>query len=201
MRWPAIPSLGSVARYQSQSEQVALQLEELAEKQENLRATMVAAGPITAWRIAHPPCHSSSPRLTSGTRRTTDMLARATHEAYRQSNFDVRLMASDRDDLVLICLDDLIENLGVLEIVEQRDDRAARSRTLTRCVTALTALEMGIDREAELASSLAHFYGAAKNLMLDSIRALDLGKVRQLRDDLREIAFAFRAAKLAASGH
>ena len=33
---------GSVARYQSQSEQVALQLEELAEKQENLRATMVA---------------------------------------------------------------------------------------------------------------------------------------------------------------
>ncbi|KZY23328.1 hypothetical protein A3726_28030, partial [Erythrobacter sp. HI0037] len=98
-------------------------------------------------------------------------------------------------------LDDLIENLGVLEIVEQRDDRAARSRTLTRCVTALTALEMGIDREAELASSLAQFYGAAKNLMLDSIRALDLGKVRQLRDDLREIAFAFRAAKLAASGH
>ncbi len=104
------------------------------------------------------------------------MLARAKPgEAYRQSNFDVRLMASDRDDLVLICLDDLIENLGVLEIVEQRDDRAARSRTLTRCVTALTALEMGIDREAELASSLAQFYGAAKNLMLDSIRALDLG--------------------------
>ena len=130
------------------------------------------------------------------------MLARAKPgEAYRQSNFDVRLMASDRDDLVLICLDDLIENLGVLEIVEQRDDRAARSRTLTRCVTALTALEMGIDREAELASSLAQFYGAAKNLMLDSIRALDLGKVRQLRDDLREIAFAFRAAKLAASAH
>ena len=43
------------------------------------------------------------------------MLARAKPgEAYRQSNFDVRLMASDRDDLVLICLDDLIENLGVL---------------------------------------------------------------------------------------
>ena len=78
------------------------------------------------------------------------MLARAKPgEAYRQSNFDVRLMASDRDDLVLICLDDLIENLGVLEIVEQRDDRAARSRTLTRCVTALTALEMGIDREMQ----------------------------------------------------
>ena len=55
------------------------------------------------------------------------MLARAKPgEAYRQSNFDVRLMASDRDDLVLICLDDLIENLGVLEIVEQRDDRAAQ---------------------------------------------------------------------------
>ena len=40
--WFGFALHGSVARYQSQSEQVALQLEELAEKQENLRATMVA---------------------------------------------------------------------------------------------------------------------------------------------------------------
>ena len=83
------------------------------------------------------------------------MLARAQPgEAYRQSNFDARLMVSERDDLVLFCLDDLVENLGVLEIAEARGDRAARSRSLTRCVTALTALEIGIDREAEMASSL-----------------------------------------------
>ncbi|MFW2349030.1 flagellar protein FliS [Qipengyuania sp.] len=128
------------------------------------------------------------------------MLARARPgEAYRESNFDVRLKASGRDDLVLICLDDLIENLGVLQITESRGDRASRSRTLTRCVTALTALEMGIDREAELATSLMQFYGAAKGLLLDSIRAIDLQKITQLRGDLREIAAAFRAAKLAAA--
>lgn len=128
------------------------------------------------------------------------MLARARPgDAYRESNFDVRLLASGRDDLVLICLDDLIENLGVLEIAESRGDRTARSRTLTRCVTALTALEMGIDREAELAASLTQFYGAAKGLLLDSIRVIDLQKIGELRADLREIATAFRAAKLGAA--
>lgn len=126
------------------------------------------------------------------------MLARAQpRDAYRDSHFDARLMASGRDDLVLICLEDLIENLGVLQIAEARNDRAARSRTLTRCVTALTALEMGIDRDAELASSLLQFYGAAKSLLLDSIRAVDLQKIRQLQDDMSDIASAFRAAKAA----
>ena len=92
------------------------------------------------------------------------------------------------------------ENLGVLEIAETRNDRAVRSRALTRCVTALTALELGIDREAEMAASLAQFYGAAKALLLDSIRVVDLDKIRELRDDLREIALAFRAAQRAARG-
>ena len=127
------------------------------------------------------------------------MLARARPgDAYRESNFDVRLLASGRDDLVLICLEDLIDNLGALEIAERRGDRAGRSRSLTRCVTALTALEMGIDREAELASSLTQFYGAAKGLLLDSIRQVDLVKVAELLADMREIAAAFRAAGIAA---
>ena len=126
------------------------------------------------------------------------MLARAQPgEAYRQSNFNKRLMVSERDDLVLFCLDDLVENLGVLEIAEARGDRAARSRSLTRCVTALTALEIGIDREAEMASSLMQFYGAAKGLLLDSVRNVDLDKIAQLRADMREIANAFRAARIA----
>ena len=120
-------------------------------------------------------------------------------DAYRQSNFEARLIASGRDDLVLFCLDDLIDNLGLLEIAESRQDRAARSRVLTRCVTALTALEIGIDREAEMAESLAQFYGAAKSMLLDSIRAIDLEQIAQLRGDLREISAAFRAAKLGAA--
>ena len=124
------------------------------------------------------------------------MLARARPgDAYRQSNFEARLIASGRDDLVLFCLDDLIDNLGLLEIAESRQDRAARSRVLTRCVTALTALEIGIDREAEMADSLAQFYGAAKSMLLDSIRVIDLEQIAQLRGDLREISAAFRTAK------
>jgi flagellar protein FliS len=124
------------------------------------------------------------------------MLARAKpHEAYRESHFDARLIASGRDDLVLICLEDLIENLGVLQIVEGRADRAVRSRALTRCVTALTALEMGVDRDADLSASLLQFYGAAKSLLLDSIRECDMVQIAQLQSDMTEIATAFRAAK------
>jgi len=123
------------------------------------------------------------------------MLSRSQpRDAYRQSHFDARLIASDQNDLVLICLDDLIESLGVLQIVESRNDREARSRTLTRCVTAVTALEIGIDRDAELASSLLQFYGAAKSLLLDSIRVIDVEKIAELQNDMREIATAFRAA-------
>lgn len=130
------------------------------------------------------------------------MLARSRPgDAYREANFDVRLLVSGRDDLVLICLDDLIDNLGLLEIAEQRGDRPGRSRALTRSVTALTALEMGIDREAELASSLMQFYGAAKGLLLDSIRQVDLEKIGELRADMREIAAAFRAAKIVGTTH
>jgi flagellar protein FliS len=48
-----------------------------------------------------------------------------------------------------------------------------------------------------MASSLLQFYGAAKGLLLDSVRNVDLEKIAQLRADMREIASAFRAARAA----
>ncbi len=126
------------------------------------------------------------------------MLARSQPaDAYRQANFDARLMGGSRDDLVIFCIEDLIANLGALEIAEARSDRAARSKTLTRCVTALTALELGIDRDAELATSLLQFYGAAKASLLDSIRETDLANIAALKQDFRDIAAAMQAARFA----
>ena len=124
------------------------------------------------------------------------MLAR-THpsDAYRQSAFDARLMGSRSGDLVIFCLEDFVENLGALELAQKRGDPAARSKALTRCVTALTALELGIDREADLADSLLQFYGSAKADLLDSIRQTDMAKVAQLRADFSEIIKAFKTAR------
>ncbi|MEO1969662.1 MAG: flagellar protein FliS [Sphingomonadaceae bacterium] len=117
-------------------------------------------------------------------------------DAYRQSAFDARLMGADRDDLVIFCLEDLVHNLGALELAEQRGDPAARSRALTRGVTALTALEIGIDREAQLADSLLQFYGSAKATLLDSVRGIDLARIAALKADFSDIAQAFRKARV-----
>ncbi|EDL49946.1 flagellar protein FliS [Erythrobacter sp. SD-21] len=123
------------------------------------------------------------------------MLSRAKpRDAYRQASFDARLLGSSRDELVLFCLEDFIDNLGQLELADRRFDHAARSRAITRCVTALTALELGIDRSAEMGATLAQFYGSAKNTLLNSIRQTDQGSVDSMKADFGDIANAFRQA-------
>jgi len=122
------------------------------------------------------------------------MLARTKpRDAYREADFDARLMGSSRENLVLFCIEDFIQTLGALEFAETRGDRAARSRSLTRAITALTALELGVDRTAPMADSLLHFYGGAKLLLLDSIREIDLSRIAELRQDFRDVAVAFAA--------
>ncbi|GMM93552.1 flagellar protein FliS [Qipengyuania sp. MTN3-11] len=115
-------------------------------------------------------------------------------EAYREASFDVRLLGSSREELVLFCLEDFLENIARLELADAKEDRAARSRAITRCVTALTALELGIDRSAEMGDALAQFYGSAKSTLLDSIRHTDGAAIATLKADFGEVAGAFRGA-------
>ncbi len=123
------------------------------------------------------------------------MLSRSKpNEAYRQTNFEARLLGSSREELVLFCLEDLLDSMRHLELADSRKDRAGRSRAITRCVTALTALELGIDRNAEMGAPLAQFYGSAKSILLDSIRQTDAQAISALRTDFSEIAGAFREA-------
>ena len=57
------------------------------------------------------------------------MLARTKpRDAYREADFDARLMGSSRENLVLFCIEDFIQTLGALEFAETRGDRAARSQ-------------------------------------------------------------------------
>lgn len=123
------------------------------------------------------------------------MLSRSRpNEAYRQTSFEARLLGSSREELVLFCLEDFLDNLRHLELADTREDRQARSRAITRCVTALTALELGIDRNAEMGATLAQFYGSAKSTLLDSIRQTDARAIAGLKTDFGEIAGAFRGA-------
>ena len=117
------------------------------------------------------------------------------HEAYRRRAFDARVQSGDTAALVLLCLEQAIAGLGGALLANERGDPAARSKALTRALTAVTALEMGVDRSAPLAGSLLLLYGAARRAVLDSVVSFDPAVLSPVRQDLLEIEAALRSAQ------
>lgn len=120
------------------------------------------------------------------------MLAhRNPHEAYRRVEFDARVQGASSGELVRICHDQLIDAIGGAIAANGRDDRASKSKALTRALTALTALQMGIDPDHALAPALTGFYGAARKVILSSSLRFDEVQLGSLRDDFTEIRNAY----------
>lgn len=113
-------------------------------------------------------------------------------EAYRRSAFDARVHGGDTAALVQLCLEQAIVGLGGAVLAHERKDLAARSKWLTRALTAITALEMGVDHEAPLADALLNLYGAARKALLDSAVKFDPVQLRSVRQDFVEIDAALR---------
>jgi len=112
-------------------------------------------------------------------------------EAYRRSEIDARVEGgADPADLVRLCLEQAIGGLGLAIIAHERRDPAARSKALTRALSAVTALDMGVERSAPLAQALLQFYGAARKAILDSVVTFDTGRLATLRQDFVDIAKA-----------
>lgn len=122
------------------------------------------------------------------------LTARTPGLAYRRGSFEARLLAATPQDMVIMCLDDLLANLVRFEQADLRDHREARSAALTRCITSLTALEMGVDRSAPLGESLLQFYAAAKSELLGMVVTVKVGRLRAIKADFEEIGSSFRAA-------
>lgn len=116
------------------------------------------------------------------------------HEAYRRSAFDARVQSGDTAALVLLCLEQAIAGLGGAILAHERRDPAARSKALTRALTAITALEMGVDRTAPLADSLLHLYGAARRAVLECVTGFDPELLSPVKQDLLDIEAALRSA-------
>tara|TARA_B100000678_G_scaffold189551_1_gene158513 strand:- start:2511 stop:2897 length:387 start_codon:yes stop_codon:yes gene_type:complete len=114
--------------------------------------------------------------------------------AYRQSNFDARVQGGTPQDIVVYCLDELSLTLGLLLQADIRGNRAGRSEAITRGIAILTALEMGVDRETELAGSLLHFYEGSRRLLLGSIARTQTDAIETLRADVIEIRDALKVA-------
>lgn len=116
-------------------------------------------------------------------------------EAYRRSEIDARVEGgSDLGDLVNLCLEQAIGGLGLAVIAHKRKDPAARSKALTRALAAITALDMGVDRSAPLASALLQLYGGARRAILDSVVSFDAELLGRVRQDFVDIARALSKA-------
>lgn len=111
-------------------------------------------------------------------------------EAYRRSQLDARVQGGDPAELVRLCLEQVIAGLGSAVLANTRGEPMARSKALTRALTALTALEMGVDRNALLADALLQLYGSARRSLLDSVTRFDGDKLELMRRDFLEVAAA-----------
>ena len=123
------------------------------------------------------------------------MLAkRDPYDAYQRVEFDARVKGATPSELVHICYDQLILALSMALLADQRNDTRLRSRSLTRALTALMALQWGIDQTHEMAVPLMDFYGAARKSILASSLAFDADTLGAMRDDFWEVREAFLPA-------
>jgi flagellin-specific chaperone FliS len=119
------------------------------------------------------------------------MLAlRSPQEAYRRVQFDARIETASAHGLVALCFEQLDSALASASIASESRDNAAKSRALTRALSAITALQLGIEGEHGVAGALRTFYEAARRTLLDNAIAFDPAALAALRGDFADIARA-----------
>ncbi len=119
------------------------------------------------------------------------MLAQSNpHEAYRRVDFDARVAGADPAQLVSLCFEQLISSLGSAMFAAERGDNPLKSQSLTRALSALTALRLGINQNGAIGPALLQLYEAARKAVLDSALAFDPQTIATIRQDFIEISRA-----------
>ncbi|MFY7838278.1 MAG: flagellar export chaperone FliS [Novosphingobium sp.] len=108
-------------------------------------------------------------------------------EAYRRVDFDARVRGADSRQLVDLCLEHVVGSIGRALHAQERSDNSAKSAALTRAVSALTALQMGVDMANPTAPALVQLYQSARNAILDCVTRFDATKLKIIRQDFTEI--------------
>lgn len=122
------------------------------------------------------------------------MLAlRSPHEAYRRVDFDARVKGATPTELVHLCYEHLISALGTAVHADRITDNSLKSRSMTRALTAITALQLGVSGESDVAAALKHLYESARRTLLDCAIVFDAQKVETLRSDFVEIGRALQS--------
>jgi flagellar protein FliS len=115
-------------------------------------------------------------------------------DAYARIEFDARVAGAGPRELVSLCYDRLVGDLGTAIHAHARGDNALKSRSLTRALAAVTALQLGVSGEDAVAGALRQLYAAARRAILDSSLAFDPAQLETVRGDFIEIGQVLRAA-------
>lgn len=122
------------------------------------------------------------------------MLAlRSPQEAYRRIDFDARVSASKPADLVHLCIEHLVGAIGTALHAAQTGDNGLKSKSITRALTSVTALQLGVSGNDGVSTALRHMYEAARRTILDSATTFDSARMATLRADFLEIGAALRS--------
>jgi len=114
-------------------------------------------------------------------------------EAYRRVEFDARVEGADQRQLVSMCYEQLVGALSTAVHAQETGDNLLKSRSLTRALSAITALQLGISGDSEVANALRHFYEAGRQNILNCTLDFDAGALQRLRIDFTEINAAMQA--------
>lgn len=125
----------------------------------------------------------------------TNMLGlRSPHEAYRRVDFDARVEGASPQQLVGMCYETLVGALGTALFAHEKGDNRLKSQSLTRALSAVTALQLGVDGNAPIAGALNQLYQAARRSILDNVLKFDADVITTIRQDFIDIAKALTAA-------
>jgi flagellar protein FliS len=123
------------------------------------------------------------------------MLAmKSPHEAYRRVDFDARVAGANPQQLVSLCYETLAGALGTALYAQRQGDNQLKSRSLTRALSAITALTLGVSGDGEVATALRQLYQSARRSILDSAVNFDSDVIAAMRQDFIEISGALTAS-------
>ncbi|MBS7671345.1 flagellar export chaperone FliS [Croceicoccus gelatinilyticus] len=120
------------------------------------------------------------------------MLSRRLHpaEAYRQVEFDARVNGASPHELTAICFEQLIASIGTAIYAHEAENPELRSRSISRAVSSVIALEMGISGNDVVANAMRDLYGRARQSLLASAIRFNPDALAMIRTDFSEIAEA-----------
>lgn len=121
------------------------------------------------------------------------LVPRSPTAAYRQIELDARVAGSDSPGLVLICYEQFGAALGLAIQADRKQDNLGKSGALTRALSALTVLQLGLDQHSPIAAALSAVFEDARRSILDSAALFDAERIARVRSDFAEIETLLRS--------